>query len=65
MTRFAERYGSRIRLGKLLQFLVGEYRLWERQKRWPNQICGAHFIDLRCPRPPDLPGLRAVKGAKG
>ncbi len=66
MASLAERYGANIRLGELLQFLVGECRLWERQKRWNNQICGAYFIDLESPRPPDLPAgmleLRVVKG---
>ncbi len=69
LARLADRYGANIRLGELLAFLVGECRLWERQKRWNNQICGAYFCDLESPRPPDLPAsmraFKLVKGGKG
>ncbi len=68
LARLAARYGADIRLGELLAFLVGECRLWERQKRWNNQICGAYFIELESPRPPDLPAsmreFKVVKGGK-
>jgi hypothetical protein len=66
LANLAERYGSRIRLGELLQFLVGECRLWSRAKDWKNQICGARYIDLDSPRPPDLPAaMRAFKVLDG
>ncbi len=62
LARLAARYGEYMRMGELRAFLVGECWLWKRQRPWNSQICGAYFIDLESPRPPDLPAdMRAFK----
>jgi hypothetical protein len=68
LARLASRYGSEIRLPEFLAFLVGECDLWETNRPW-KRACGAFFVDLERPKPPDLPAAmtkpRLIKGGKG
>jgi hypothetical protein len=56
--QLAKRYGADIRHGEALPFLVGERLLWKRQRSFNDRICGAYYVDLRSPQPPDLPAAR-------
>jgi hypothetical protein len=73
LARLAAKYGAEIPLDELLDRLARDCR-WRREtgegpagKYDPK--CGARFVDLDAPRPPDLPpalaGLRVIRGGKG
>jgi hypothetical protein len=73
LARLAAKYGAEIPMNELLDRLARDCQ-WRREvgERPPGKYdpkCGARFIDLDAPRPPDLPpgtmGLRVVKGGKG
>ena len=54
LARLALRYRSEIGLPELLALLVGECDLWETNRPW-KRACGAFFVNLEHPKPPDLP----------
>lgn len=73
LARLAAKFGAEISLEALLDRLAQDCA-WRREagerpagKYDPK--CGARFVDLHAPRPPDLPpgmvGLRLIRGGRG
>ncbi|WP_158808458.1 hypothetical protein [Beijerinckia sp. L45] len=62
MARLAAKYGAEIEMAALLAHLAGDCAMWGRQRHPFKEQCGAFFIDIGSPKPPDLPSaMRALK----
>jgi hypothetical protein len=62
LARLAAKYGSELEMTALLAYLASDCAMWGRQRHPFKEQCGAYFIDIGSPKPPDIPAaMRALK----